>query len=123
MNNSNPTKTSDKIGLSTGVPKGKTASTPLVLHKSNTLVTNPVKSHEWGQDHDYNKRNISVVIVAQIFRYGYSSHGSDREAFDVMYSAYPLNTLGLVDSLFTATLYYDNHDRNHKLRNMVSTEK
>ena len=64
-----------------------------------------------------------MVIVAQIFRNGYSSHGDDRETFDVMYSAYPLNTLGLVDSLFTATLYYDNRDRNHKRRNMVSTEK
>ena len=41
-----PLRQVNKIGLSTGVPKEKVASTPLVLRKSNTLVKNPVSSYE-----------------------------------------------------------------------------
>jgi hypothetical protein len=40
-----------------------------------------------------------------------------------MTSTYPIGTLGLVAALLAATLYQGNHERNHKLWNIVSTER
>jgi hypothetical protein len=50
---------------------------------------------------DYNKRNISVIIVTQKFR---NSHGGDGKTFKMMTSTLPLGTLGSVASLLTVTL-------------------
>jgi hypothetical protein len=37
--------------------------------------------------------------------------------------SYPLGTLGSLASLLAATIYQGNHDRTHKLWNIVSTER
>ena len=63
-------------------------------------------------------------FVTQIFHNGQPSHGGDRIFFlEVMTSTLPKGTLGSVASLLAATLYQGNPDRNHKLWNIVSTEK
>jgi hypothetical protein len=61
--------------------------------------------------------------VTQIFHNGQPSHGGDRKIFEVMTSTLPKGTLGSVASLLAATLYQGNPDRNHKLWNMVSSER
>jgi hypothetical protein len=61
--------------------------------------------------------------VTQIFHNGQQSHGGDREIFKVMISTLPKGTLGSVVSLLAATLYQGNPDRNHKLGNIVSSER
>ena len=43
--------------------------------------------------------------------------------FEVMTSTLPRGTLGSVASLLVATLYQGNRDRNHKLWNILSTER
>ena len=60
----------------------------------------------------YDKWNISVVIC----------HGGDRTIF-VTTSTLPKGTLGSVASLLAATLYQGNPDRNHRLWNIVSSER
>jgi hypothetical protein len=61
--------------------------------------------------------------VTQIFHNGHPSQGGDRKIFEVMTSTLPKRTLGSVASLLTATLYQGNPDRNHKLWNIVSSER
>ena len=62
-------------------------------------------------------------FMTQIFHSGQSSPGGDRKTFVVMTSTYLRGTLGSVASLLAATLYQGNPDRNHKLWNIVSSEK
>jgi hypothetical protein len=62
-------------------------------------------------------------FVTQIFRNGQPSHGGDRKIFEVMTSNLPQGTLGSVASLLAATLYQGYPDRNHKLWNIVSSER
>jgi hypothetical protein len=50
--------------------------------------------------------------VTQIFHNGQSSHGGDRNIFEVMTSTLPKGTIGSVASVLAATLYQGNHDRN-----------
>jgi hypothetical protein len=57
-------------------------------------------------------------FVTQIFH-----HGGDRNTFEVMTSTYLRGTLDSVVFLLAATLYQGNPDRNHKLWNIVSTER
>ena len=52
-----------------------------------------------------------------------NNYGGDRKTFEVMTSTYPIGTLGLVAALLAATHYQGNHERNHKLWNIVSTER
>jgi hypothetical protein len=59
--------------------------------------------------------HIYSVTVNQIV-------GGDCNIFKVMISTEPLGTLGSLASLLAATLYKGNHDRNHKLWNIISTE-
>jgi hypothetical protein len=47
---------------------------------------------------------------------GQPSHGGDRKIL-------PKGTLGSVASLLAATIYQGNPDRNHKLWNIVSSER
>ena len=47
----------------------------------------------------------------------------NRKIFEVMTSTLPKGTLGSVASLLAATLYQGNLDRNHKLWNIVSSER
>jgi hypothetical protein len=61
--------------------------------------------------------------VTQIVHDDQSSHGGDREIFEVMTSTLPKGTLGSVASLLAATLYQGNPDRNHKLWNIVSSDR
>ena len=61
-------------------------------------------------------------FVTQIFHNGQTSHGGDRQIFEVMTSTSPKGTLGSVASLLAATLYQGNPDRNRKLWNIVSSE-
>jgi hypothetical protein len=65
------------------------------------------------------KWNISVVICDTDI----PSHGGDRKIFEVMTSTLSKGTLGSVASLLIATLYQGNPDRNHKLWNIVSSER
>ena len=46
----------------------------------------------------------------------------DHGTVEVIISILPLGTLGSVASLLAATLYQGNHDRNHSLWNLGSTE-
>ena len=61
--------------------------------------------------------------MTQIFHNGQPSHGGDRNLFEVMTSILPKGTLGSVASLSAATLYQGNPYRNHKLWNVVSSER
>jgi hypothetical protein len=61
--------------------------------------------------------------VTQIFHIGQPSHGGDRKTFEVMTSTQPRGILGLVAFFLTAILYQGNSDGNHKLWNIVSTER
>jgi hypothetical protein len=56
--------------------------------------------------------------VTQIFHSGQPS-----KIFEVMTSTLPKGTLGSVASLLAATLYQGSPDKNHKLWNIVSSEK
>ena len=63
-------------------------------------------------------------FVTQIFQNGQPSHGGGRKIFEVMTSTLPKGTLGSVASLLAANLYdQGNPDRNHKLWNIVSSER
>jgi hypothetical protein len=62
-------------------------------------------------------------FVTQIFHNGQPSHGGDRTIFEVMTSILPKETLGSVASLLAATLYQGHPDRNHKLWNIISSER
>jgi hypothetical protein len=89
------------------------------------LVTNPVISHEWGKDREVftTSETYPWSFMTQIFHSGQPSHGGDRKMFEVMTSILTKWTLGSVASLFAAFLYQGNPDRNHKLWNIVSTER
>ena len=60
-------------------------------------------------------------FVTQVFHNGQPSHGGDRKIFEVMTSTLPKGTLDSVASLLVATLYQGNPDKNHRLRNIVSS--
>jgi hypothetical protein len=62
-------------------------------------------------------------FVTQIFHNGQPSLSGDRKIFEVMISTLPKGTLGSVTSLLAATLYQGNPGRNHKLWNIVSSER
>jgi len=62
-------------------------------------------------------------FVTQIFHNGQPSHDGDRKIFEVMTSTLSKGALGSVSSLLAATLYQGNPDRNHKLWNIVSSER
>ena len=62
-------------------------------------------------------------FVTQILHNDQLSHGGDRNIFEVMTSTLPTRTLGSVASLLAATIYHGNPDMNHKLWNIVSTER
>jgi hypothetical protein len=61
--------------------------------------------------------------VTQICHNGQPSHGGDRKIFEVIISTLSKGTLGSVASLLSATLYQRNPDMNHKLWNIVSSER
>jgi hypothetical protein len=71
----------------------------------------------------YDKWKISVVICDTNIHNDQPSHGGDRRVFGVMTSTLPKGTLGSVASLLAATLYQGNSYRNHKLWNIVSSER
>ena len=85
------------------------------------LVTNPVISRESGKDREVftTSGTYPWSFVTQIFHI----HGGNRNIFKVMTSTLPKGTLGSVASLLAATLYQRNADRNHKLLNIVSSER
>jgi hypothetical protein len=89
------------------------------------LVINPVISREWGKDREVltTSGTYPWSFVTQIFHNGQPSHGGDRKIFKVMTSTLPKGTLGSVASLLAATLYQGNPDRNHKLWNIISSER
>ena len=62
-------------------------------------------------------------FVTQTFHNGQPSHGGDQNFFEVMTSTLPKGTLGSVASLLAAAFYQGNPDRNHKLWNIVSSER
>ena len=62
-------------------------------------------------------------FVTQIFQNGQPSHGGSRKIFEVMTSTLPNGTLASVASLLAATLYQGNPDMNHKLWNIVHSER
>ena len=92
-------------------------------HRVNR-VTNPVISHEWGKEREvFTTSGTYVLFVTQIFHNGQPCHGDDRKTFEVMTSTIPRGILGSVASLLAATFYQGNPDRNHKLWNIVLTER
>jgi len=50
------------------------------------LLTNPVKSHEWGKDREVIATSgiYPWSFVTQIFHNGEPSHGGDRKTFEAM---------------------------------------
>jgi hypothetical protein len=62
-------------------------------------------------------------FVKQIFRSGQPSYGGDRNFFEVMTSTLAKGTFGSVASLLATTIYQGNPNRNHKLWNIVSSER
>jgi hypothetical protein len=62
-------------------------------------------------------------FVTQIFHNGQPSHGGNCKIFEVMTSTLPKGTLGSVASLLATNFYHGNPDRNHKLWNIVSSER
>ena len=62
-------------------------------------------------------------FVTQIFHNGQPSHGGDRKTFEVVSSTELRGPLDSVASLLAATLYQGNPNSNHKLYNIVSTER
>jgi hypothetical protein len=89
------------------------------------LVTNPVINRESGKDREVftTSGTYPWSFVTQIFHNGQPSHGGDRKIFKVMTSTLPKGTVGSVASLLAATLYQRHADRNHKLLNIVSSER
>ena len=89
------------------------------------LVRNLVISREWGKDREVftTSGTCPWLFVTQIFHNGQPSHDSDRKIFEVMTSTLPKGTIGSVAFLLAATLYQWNPDRNHKLWNIVSSER
>ena len=89
------------------------------------LVTNTVTSRECGKDREVftTSRTYPWSFVTQIFHNDQPSHGGDRTIFEVMTSILPKETLGSVASLLAATLYQGHPDRNHKLWNIISSER
>ena len=89
------------------------------------LVTSPVISHERGKDWEVftTSGTYPWSFVTQIFHYGQPSRGGDRNIFEVMTSTLSKGTVGSVVSLLAATHYQGHPDRNHKLWNIVSSER
>ena len=116
-----PLKTGDELRCSGRVSSSCSTSG---TRRAN-LVTNPVISREWGKDREVftTSGTYPWSFVTQIFQNGQPSHGGDRKIFEVMTSTLSKGTLGSVASLLAATLYQGNLDRNHKLWNIVSSER
>jgi hypothetical protein len=117
----NPLKTRDELMCSERVAS---SCSPSGTRRVN-LVTKPVISHEWGKDRALftTSGTYPWSFVTQIFHNGQPSHGGDCKTFEVMTSTKARRTHGSVASLLAATLYQGNPDRNHKLWNIVSTER
>ena len=86
------------------------------------LVTNPMISPEWGKDRKIftTSGTYQWSFVTQVFHIGQPSHDN---IFEVITSTYPRGTIGSVASLLAATHYQGHPDRNHKLWNILSTER
>jgi hypothetical protein len=71
------------------------------------LVTNPVISHECGNDREVltTSGTYPWSFMTQLFHNGQPSHGGDRATSEVMTSTSPRGTLGSVACLLVATLY------------------
>jgi hypothetical protein len=116
-----PLKTGDELSYSGRVSSFfSTSDTHRVI-----LVTNPMISHEWGTDREVftTSGTYPRSFVIQIFHNVQPSHGGDRKTFEVITSTKLRGILVSVASLLAATLYQGNPDRNHKLWNIVSTER
>ena len=116
-----PLKTGDELSYSGRVSSFfSTSDTHRVI-----LVTNPMISHEWGTDREVftTSGTYPRSFVIQIFHNVQPSHGCDRKTFEVITSTKLRGILVSVASLLAATLYQGNPDRNHKLWNIVSTER
>jgi hypothetical protein len=102
---------------------GSSCSTSGTCHVN--LLTHPVISREWGKDREVFATSGTEPwsLVTQIFLNDQPSHGGDRNIFEVMTWTLPKGTLGSVASLLAATLYQGNPDGNHKLWNIVSSER
>ena len=67
----------------------------------------------------YDKRNITVVICDTYIPWSWWP----RKTFEAMTSTYAIEILGSVGSLLAATLYQENTGKNHRLWDIVSTER
>jgi hypothetical protein len=67
----------------------------------------------------FDKWNILVVIVTQIYHNGEPSHSGDRNIFEVMTSPLPKGTLDFSNFRVSSILYQGNPDRSHKHSNIV----
>ena len=76
-----------------------------------TLVTNPVISHEWGKEWEVftTSGRYPWSFVAQIFHNGQPSHGGNLTKRNPWFSSFLVGSNPL--------------SRNHKLWNIVSTER
>jgi hypothetical protein len=88
------------------------------------LVTNPVISREWGKEREvFTSGTYPWSFVTHIFHNGQPSHGSNRKISKWWLQLYQKETFGSVAFLLAVTLYQGSPDRNHKLWNIVSSER
>jgi hypothetical protein len=76
-----------------------------------------------GPGSAYDKWNISVLICDTDIPKRSTKSWWRRKIFEVMTSTLPKATLASVASLLAGTLFQGNPDRNHKLWNIVSSER
>jgi hypothetical protein len=79
------------------------------------LVSNLVISHEWGKDR--------VVLTTVVHMRGRLWHRYSVTVNQIMAATVTIGTFDSVAFLLAATLYQENHDMNHNLWNIGSTEK
>ena len=88
-------KTKDRVTRTPLKPGGELRCSGRVSSSCSTsctcrvnLVTNPVRSHEWGKDREVltTSGTYPWSLVTQIFHNGQPSHGGDRKIFEVMTS-------------------------------------
>ena len=113
--------------MNAGAPVNSSCSTSGTRRVN--LVTNPVISHEWGKGREVftTSETYTWSFVTQIFHNCQPSHGGDvklpkwwLQLKTIIYRS-PWFSSFLVSR--AVILYQENSDRNHKLWNIVSTER
>ena len=60
------------------------------------------------------KEHIRYIICERLFHNGQPTRDGVRKIYEGMISTSPFGTLGLIASLWAATIYQESHDRKYK---------